>query len=52
MDNLVDLFQAIDSSKIDEDLRIFIKKMIAIQFEEKPLATMDRAIDEALGLMD
>jgi hypothetical protein len=51
LDNLVDLFHAIDSSKIDEDVQIFIKKMIAIQFEEKPLATMDRAIDESLGLM-
>lgn len=52
MDNLVDLFQAVDESNMDDDVKILVKKMIAIEFEEKPLAALDRAIDESLGLVD
>lgn len=51
MDNLVDLFQAVDVSNMDEDVKIFLKKMIAIECEEKPLAALDRAVDESLGLI-
>jgi hypothetical protein len=52
MDNLVDLFQAVDASTMNQEVKAFIKRMIAIQFDEKPLAAMDKAIDESLGMMD
>ena len=52
MDNLVDLFQAVDASNMDDDVKAFIKKMIAIEFEEKPLAALDKATDESLGWVE
>jgi hypothetical protein len=50
MENLVDLFERINQSSIDEDVKAFLKSSIEIAAANKPQSQIEDLIDDVVGL--
>ncbi len=48
MDNLVDLIEAISTSSLDDEVKDLLKKAVIVEAQDKPLAMLERVIDEFL----
>lgn len=46
MDNLVDLYERLNESSMDEDVRFFIKEAIEIVVTGKPASHLEKLLDE------
>lgn len=52
MENLVDLFERINQSSIDDDVKAFLKLAIEIVAANKPQSQIENLIDDVVGLGD
>jgi len=48
-DNLVDLFDSITASSMDNGVKDFLIEAVVIEFDGKPLAAMDKLVEEHVG---
>lgn len=46
MDNLVDLYERLNESSMDSDVRAFLKEAIEIVVNGRPAVHLERALDE------
>ncbi len=50
MENLVDLFERINQSSLDDDVKAFLKSSIEIAAANKPQSQIEDLIDGVVGL--
>jgi hypothetical protein len=50
LENLVDLFERINQSSIDEDVKSFLKSSIEVVAAGKPQSQIEDLVDDIVGL--
>jgi hypothetical protein len=49
MDSLSDLFESINESSMDSEVKEFLKKAVVIELEDKPVSEIEKLVGEHLG---
>jgi hypothetical protein len=50
LESLIDLFERLNQSSIDEDVKAFLKSSVEIVASNKPQSQIEELVDDAVGL--